>query len=157
MEHLLNLEKEQIYIYIYIKSRKMVPVNLLTGKESVQFSRSVMSDSLQPRESQHTRPPCPSPIPGVHSDSRALSRWCHPAISSSAVPLNGDAHIGNGLVDPVGEGQGGMNGESSINIHILSCVKWIVITQVAQSGAFWWPIEMRWRRGERLEREETYV
>ena len=47
---------------------------------SVQFSRSVMSDSLRPHESQHARPPCPSPIPGVHSDSRPSSQWCHPAI-----------------------------------------------------------------------------
>ena len=52
---------------------------------SVQFSRSVMSDSLRPHESQHTRPPCPSPTPRVHSDSRPSSRWCHPAISSSVV------------------------------------------------------------------------
>ena len=50
---------------------------------SVQFSRSVVSDSLQPHESQHARPPCPSPIPGVHSDSRPSSKWCHPAISFS--------------------------------------------------------------------------
>ena len=55
---------------------------------SVQFSRSVVSDSLQPHESQHTRPPCPSPTPGVHSDSRPLSPWCHPAISSSVVPFS---------------------------------------------------------------------
>ena len=53
----------------------------------VEFSRSVMSDSLPPHESQHTRPPCPSPTPGVHSDSRPSSQWCHPAISSSVVPL----------------------------------------------------------------------
>ena len=48
-----------------------------------QFSRSVVSDSLWPHESQHTRPPCPSPTPGVHSDSHPSSQWCHPAISSS--------------------------------------------------------------------------
>ena len=54
---------------------------------SVQFSRSVMSDSLRPHESQHTRPPCPSPTPGVHSDPRPSSQWCHPAISSSVVPF----------------------------------------------------------------------
>ena len=53
-----------------------------------QFSRSVMSDSLQPHESQHARPPCPSPTPGVHSDSRPSSWWCHPAISSSVVPFS---------------------------------------------------------------------
>ena len=55
---------------------------------SVQFSRSVVSDSLQPHESQHARPPCPSPTPGVHSDSHPLSRWCHPAISSSVILLS---------------------------------------------------------------------
>ena len=55
---------------------------------SVQFSRSVVSNSLQPHESQHARPPCPSPIPGVYSNSCPLSRWCHPAISSSVVPFS---------------------------------------------------------------------
>ena len=53
-----------------------------------QFSRSVMSDSLQLHESQHARPPCPSPTPGVHSDSCPSSQWCHPAISSSVVPFS---------------------------------------------------------------------
>ena len=55
---------------------------------SVQFSRSVMSDSLWPHESQHTKPPCPSPTPGVHSNSRPSSRWSHPAISSSVIPFS---------------------------------------------------------------------
>ena len=55
---------------------------------SVQFSRSVMSDSLQPHEPQRARPPCPSPTPGVHSDSRPSRRWCHPAISSSVIPFS---------------------------------------------------------------------
>ena len=54
---------------------------------SVQFSCSIVSDSLWPHESQHTRPPCPSLAPGVHSDSRPSSQWCHPAISSSVVPF----------------------------------------------------------------------
>ena len=54
---------------------------------SVQFSHSVVSDSLWPHESQHARPPCPSPSPGVHSNSRPSSRSCHPAISSSIVPF----------------------------------------------------------------------
>ena len=53
-----------------------------------QFSRSVLSDSLWPHESQHTRPPCPSSTPGVHSDSRPLSQWCHPTISPSAIPFS---------------------------------------------------------------------
>ena len=47
-----------------------------------------MSDSFQPHESQHARPPCPSPTPGVHPDSRPLSPWCHPAISSSVIPFS---------------------------------------------------------------------
>ena len=55
---------------------------------SIQFSRSVVSDSLGPHESQHTRPPCPSPTPGAHSNSCPLSWWCHPAISSSLVPFS---------------------------------------------------------------------
>ena len=52
---------------------------------SVQFTHSVVSDSLCPHESQHARPPCPSQTPGVHSNSCPSSRWCHPAISSSVV------------------------------------------------------------------------
>ena len=55
---------------------------------SVQFSRSVVSDSLRRRELQHARPPCLSPTPGVHSNSCPLSWWCHPAISSSVVPIS---------------------------------------------------------------------
>ena len=55
---------------------------------TVQFSRSVVSDSLRPHESQHTRPPCPSPTPGVYPNSCPSSRWCHPAISSSVVPFS---------------------------------------------------------------------
>ena len=56
--------------------------------QSVQFSRSVVSDSSRPHESQHTKPPCPSPTPGVYPNSCASSRWCHPAISSSVVPFS---------------------------------------------------------------------
>jgi len=55
---------------------------------SVQFSRSVVSDSLRPHEPQHARPSCPSPTPRVHSNSRPSSRWCHPALSSSVVPFS---------------------------------------------------------------------
>ena len=54
----------------------------------VQFSRSDVSNSLQPHESQHARLPCPSPTPGVHSDSHPSGQWCHPAISSSVVPFS---------------------------------------------------------------------
>ena len=55
---------------------------------SVQFSLSVVSDSLQPHESQHARPPCPSPSPGVHPSSCPSSGWCHLAISSSVIPFS---------------------------------------------------------------------
>ena len=74
---------------------KLEPIiqNVVSQKEEhqyrislVQFSCSVVSDSLRPHELQHARPPCPSPIPGVHLNSRPSSWWCHPAISSSVVP-----------------------------------------------------------------------
>ena len=55
---------------------------------SVQFSHSVLSNSLWPHELQHTRPPCPSPTPRVHQNPCPLSRWCHPTISSSVVPFS---------------------------------------------------------------------
>ena len=55
---------------------------------SVQFSRSVVSNSLRPHEPQHARPPCPSPTPGVYPKSCPLSWWCHPTISSFVVPLS---------------------------------------------------------------------
>ena len=57
-------------------------------ENSVHFNHSVVSNSLRPHELHHSRPPCPSPTPGVHSDSRPLSRWCHPAIWSSVVPFS---------------------------------------------------------------------
>ena len=77
------------YIYIPI-DKKEVGKTFLEIKlvKHIQFSRSVMSDSLQPHESQHARPPCPSPTPGIHSDSCPSSQWCHPAISSSFVPFS---------------------------------------------------------------------
>ena len=56
--------------------------------DSVQFRCSVVFDSSRPHESQDTRPPCPSPTPRVHSNSRPWSRWCHPAISSSVIPFS---------------------------------------------------------------------
>ena len=69
-------------------SRKIESLKFHSLKVSVQFSHSVVSDSLWPHEPQHARPPCPSPTPGVHSDSRPPSQWCHPAISSSVVPFS---------------------------------------------------------------------
>ena len=69
---------------------------------SDQISRSVMSDSLQTHESQHARPPWPSPTPGVHWHSRPSSQWCHLAISSSVIPFSScpqTEHWGNGVGD----------------------------------------------------------
>ena len=66
----------------------LLKLKLYIISNSVQFSCSVVFDSLRPHESQHARPPCPSPTPGVHPNSCALSRWCHPTISSSVVPFS---------------------------------------------------------------------
>ena len=63
-------------------------IRVFLSCSSVQFSHSVVSDSLQPHESQHARPPCPSSTPRVHSDPCPSSPWCHPAISSSVVPFS---------------------------------------------------------------------
>ena len=71
--------------------RNLYAVQEATVKSNIrsdQISHSVMSDSLQPHESQHARPPCPSPTPGVHADSRPSSWWWHPAISSSVIPIS---------------------------------------------------------------------
>ena len=62
------------------------PPKSLEGQ--VQFSCSVVSDSLWPHGLQHTRPPCPSPIPGIYSNSCPLSGWCHPTIPSSVIPFS---------------------------------------------------------------------
>ena len=63
----------------------MAPTPLFS---SVQFSRSVVSDSLWPHGPRHARPPCPSPTPRLYSNSCPLSRWCHPTISSSVIPFS---------------------------------------------------------------------
>ena len=78
-----------LWMFPFLELRKDI-LHLLLGTQfsSVQFSCSVMSDSLRPHESQHTRLPCPSQTPGVYSNSRPSSRWCHPAISSSVIPFS---------------------------------------------------------------------
>ena len=68
--------------------KKMLRIILVSSFSSVQFSGSVMSDSLWPHEVQHARPPCPSQTLGVHANSRPSSRWCHLAISSSVIPFS---------------------------------------------------------------------
>ena len=78
-----HIEKEYEKEYMYLYNC----VILLYYSNSVQFSHSVVSNSLRPYELQHSRPPCPS-TPGVHSNSCPSCRWCHPAISSSVVPFS---------------------------------------------------------------------
>ena len=79
---------------VRVQTMAPLPAHILkSGQErsavsSVQFSQSVVSDSLQTHGLQHTRPPCPSPVPGAYSNSCPSSRWCHPTISSSVVPFS---------------------------------------------------------------------
>ena len=72
----------------YVKAVYCHPAYLTYIQSSVQFSHSVVSDSLRPHEPQHARPPCPSPTPRVHPNPCPSSRWCHPTISSSVVPFS---------------------------------------------------------------------
>ena len=83
----LNLGLPQCWQILYHPSHQGSPICTLQFS-SVQFIRSVMSDSLWPHELQHARPPCPSPTPRVHLNPYSLSRWRHPTISSSVVPFS---------------------------------------------------------------------
>ena len=75
--------------HIFMKTDKMTYSSCMRSFcVSVQFSCSVVSDSLRPHELQHARPPCPSPTPGVHPNRCPLRQWCHPTISSSVVPFS---------------------------------------------------------------------
>ena len=92
---LVNLWSESIFASTDKHSLSLLNFHTLcnviianTCFSSVQFSRSVVSDSLWPHEPQHSRPPCLSPTPRVHPNTCPLSQWCHPAISSSAVPFS---------------------------------------------------------------------
>ena len=78
------------YTRVVLKDSALIHAEIPTQSyhHHSQFSRSVVSDSSWPHESQHARPPCPSPTPGVHPNPCPLSRWCHPAISSSVVPFS---------------------------------------------------------------------
>ena len=91
----IKLENEKTTWKDHFAKKDIQMVHLYVGKwndvqhhwpfSSVQFSRSVVSDSLRPHESQHARPSCPSPTPRVHSNSCPLSQWCHPTLSSSVI------------------------------------------------------------------------
>ena len=77
---------KKIYTYKNLLVTYMHAVSFT--QPSVQFSRSIVSDSLWPHELQHASPPCLSPAPGVHANSCPSSRWCHPTISSSVIPFS---------------------------------------------------------------------
>ena len=76
------------HTYNIVQDRQKLDHKVNLQFSSGQFSHSVVSDSLRPHESQHTRPPCLSQTPGVYSNSCPSSRWCHPAISSSVIPFS---------------------------------------------------------------------
>ena len=80
-------ESERASLTLNIKGTKIMASGPIQFS-SVQFSCSVMSNSLQPHEPQQAKPPCPSPIPRVHPNSSPLSRWCHPTILSSVIPFS---------------------------------------------------------------------
>ena len=83
LSHCITLVSWRIHHYIFL---------FIILCSSVHFSCSVMSDSLRPHELQHARPPCPSPTPGIHSDSRPLSPWSHPLLSHSPLAPNTSQH-----------------------------------------------------------------
>ena len=83
---ILRSMKLALLIYIVVKFPHFYLTKAIVC--SVQFSHSVMSDSLQPHGLQHAKPACPLPTPGIYSNSCPLSQWCHPTISSSAVPFS---------------------------------------------------------------------
>ena len=82
---LIKYLKFTLFVHYKLQSKQKAKLH---EEYSVQFSPSVVSDSLWPHEPHHARPPCPSPTPRVHPNPCPLSQWCHPIISSSVVPFS---------------------------------------------------------------------
>ena len=94
-EHYSDITKNEILSFVTTQMNlEDIMLSDMSDRESqisfssVQFNHSVVFDSLRSHESQHSRPLCPSPTPGVHPNSCPLSRWCHPDISSSVIPFS---------------------------------------------------------------------
>jgi len=123
--------------------------HLATRFSSVQFSHSVMSDSLRPHELQHARPPCPSPTPRVHSDSRPSSQWCHSSHLILCHPLL--------LLPPIPPSIRVFSNDTMCKTDKL--VQTCYIAQGAQLCALWWPRWVGWATGmgRRSKREAIYV
>ena len=129
-----------IYRYLYLSIYTDIYTQMFIS--SVQFSHSVVSNSLQPHGLQHARPPCPPPIPGVHSNLCPLSLWCHPTISSSVVPFS--SHLqsfpasGSFLMSQFFASGGQSIGVSVLPVNIqdwflLGWTKWIIILNKGDS------------------------
>ena len=88
LEVINHIKRTYLACHFWLRMKCLNLLVVFIFPSSVQFSHSVVSDSLQPHESEHARPPCPSPSPGVHSNSPLSSRWWIPAISSSVVPFS---------------------------------------------------------------------
>ena len=108
------------------------PVRQLCNISSVRFSHSLVSDSLRPHGLQHTRPSCPSPAPGVHSNSRPLSQWCHPTLSYPTINQDLSKRMG----EPPGK-------KIEIKYYLRASVmaQWLRICLAMQGTLVWSPAQ----------------
>ena len=135
----LNLIILNYFIITKRTCRDVLKWVLSSSGKSVQFSHSIMSDSLQPHGLQHARPPCPSPTPGVYSNSCPLSRWWHPTISSSVVPFSSRLQsfpASGSFQFFASDGQSiGVSASASV-LRTVSCVHFFLILYLMTS--IWW-------------------
>ena len=88
LSHPMKLDKLEAVMLLCVYAKLLQSFPTLCDLWTVQFSHSVVPDSLRPHEPQHARPPCASPTPRVHPNPCPLCRWCHPTISSSVIPFS---------------------------------------------------------------------
>ena len=143
--HKTSISDFVVFIFNFLISWGAILMLLLL----VQFSCSVVSDSLWPHESQHDRPPCPSPTPGACSNSRPSSWWCHPAISSSVIPfsscpqsLPASGSFQMSQLFPSGGQSIGVSASASVlpmntqDWSLLGCTGWIALQSKGLSRVF---------------------